>query len=114
LVAVVGMYTTPTLHMPPAGNEGRQVLLTMKNGGGAVMLVKVIAVVVESLVAVTVIGALVVPTVTVPKLSFLGLTSSPCAFFASAVPPTSVRRSVRVSARIASADNLDRIIFGSS
>ena len=78
------------------------------------MLVKVIAVVVESLAAVTVIGALVVPTVTVPKLSFFGLRSSPCAFFASAVPPTSVRRNVRLSARIASALNLDRIMFGSS
>jgi hypothetical protein len=67
------------------------------------------------LVTVTVWNGLVVPTVTVPKSSVLGVTDSFAGLAACAVAdPINAKRSRILSVRVTSADNLDRIMVGSS
>ena len=66
----VGENVTPTVQFAPAAILPPQVLLTTANGASAVILEKLSATL-RRFVTVTVFGELVVPTVTVPKLSEL-------------------------------------------
>ena len=67
---VVGWNSTPTSQLAPAASEAPQLLLLMRKGALAVISVIVTAVVLESLVTVSVCGPLVSPTKTWPKLIF--------------------------------------------
>jgi hypothetical protein len=71
---VVGMHSTPTLHVPLGANEPSQVSLDFTNGGDARMLAKSIVTFLEPLVASTVCAGLVLPTGTLPKLRLPGVT----------------------------------------
>src|SRR5258707_4102828 len=73
---VVGMHSTPRLHVWLAPNDPSQVSLDFTNGGDARMLAKLIVTFLEPLVASTVCSGLVLPTGTLPKLRLLGLTLS--------------------------------------
>jgi hypothetical protein len=71
---VVGMHSTPTLHIPLGANEPSQVSLDLTNGGAVRMLAMSIVTFLDLLVASTVCCGLVLPTGTLPKLRLLGLT----------------------------------------
>ena len=71
---VVGIHSTPTLHVPLGANEPSQVSLDFTNGGDVRMLAKSIVTFLEPLVASTVFSGLVLPTGTLPKLRLPGLT----------------------------------------
>jgi hypothetical protein len=71
---VVGMHSTPTLHVPLGAKEPSQVSLDFRNGGAVRMLAKLIVTFLEPLVARTVFSGLVLPTGTLPKLRLPGLT----------------------------------------
>ena len=112
--ALVGLNATSIVHMAPGASVLPQVVETTMKPAEAVILTPVAVADDESLVTVTGWGVLVVPTLTVPKSSDLGLAVSFAGLAASAVPdPISARRSTRVSVRVTKADNLDRNIISS-
>ena len=108
--ALVGMNATMIEHMAPGASVVPQVVPSSTKGAGTVIVMPVAAGP-FSLVMVTVCGELVVPTVTVPKSSDFGVAASFAGAAACAVAdPIKARRTKRVSVRVTSTDNLDRII----
>jgi hypothetical protein len=73
------MHSTSTSHVCAAPNEPSQVSVALRNGAEVEIDAKLITAFFELLVANTLCGGLVVPTVTLPKLRLVGLTFR-CAF----------------------------------
>jgi hypothetical protein len=109
------MHSTSTSHVCAAPNEPSQASVALRNGAEVKIDAKSIATFFELLVANTLCGGLVVPTVTLPKLRLVGLTFR-CAFpfpgsFAKAgveMARPKAKRRVKLSTENANSDDFGR------